>query len=146
MHTLLSVHWDKEFDDLEHQIGFDMEASKFIEAGEMEEDKEYYGINFFPLDSCTEYLKEQAGNDCFIEYPDIVKKEIIRQSSGLRPYKDWLKFDLSSPDFIEKNFGQFIMVLDYKSWKDEWAGDYDESIYAIGILGVDCEIKLINTK
>ena len=141
MKTLLSVYWSKEFDDLVHEIGFDMETSEFIDSEDMDEDKDYYGINFLPVDSYTDYMKEAAGLDYFIEYPDLIKKEIIRQTSHPIPNN---KIDLYALlNWKEPNDGQFIIVMDYQSHRDYW-GEWDESIDVIGVLGVDCEIKEIN--
>ena len=144
MHTQLSVYWGDKFDDNQHEIGFDMELGEFVFPDCMEDDKEYHGINFMALDSCTEFLRECSGIDCFIEYPDLIKKEITRQTTFPKATTKTELFN--TLNWKEPEYGQFIIVLDYNPWKDEWAGDYDESIDVIGVLGVDCEIKPINTK
>lgn len=142
MKTLLAVHWYKKFEDEIHDIGFDMETGEFIYAWDMEEGKKYYGIDFMAIDSCTEYMREVAGLDYFIEYPDIVQKEITRQTNyPTITTKDDKIIPNFTIDWREPDSGQFIIVMEYHSWKDEWTFEYNESVDLIGILGVDCEIK-----
>lgn len=106
----------------------------------MEDDESYVGISFMAMDVCTNFMIESCDIEYFIEYPDLIKKEITRQRTNPLEREGGLKNLSQALKWKEPIDGEFIVVLDYHSYRDYW-GEWDETVDVIGILGVDCIIK-----
>lgn len=130
--------WNEEFDDNVNEIGLDIETGEFIDAGDMEDDCKYYGVGFMTLDSCTDYMRDVCDIEYFTEYGSEITSTIKRQQTD--PIELDVKNLASALGWEKPTFGDFIVVLDYRSYRDEWTGEYDEFVEYVGVLGIDCQI------